>query len=160
VAEGLDGVLPSDAGITMTRVFEASPEDVWKEWTRPEAFADWFGGPAFEVPLETVSMDVRAGGTWRLTMIGPNRRRIEWRGEYLGVDAPNRLVFTISDDPEEDAPLDVVTVVLSDLGDGRTQMGVEQRGGRSPDAYERAGRGWTGFFDRIAERLAAARAKW
>jgi uncharacterized protein YndB with AHSA1/START domain len=44
------------AGITMTRVFDAPRERVWKEWTEPERFADWFGGPESEVPLSKVSM--------------------------------------------------------------------------------------------------------
>jgi hypothetical protein len=35
-------------------------------------------------------------------------------------------------------------------------MRFEQRGHMPPDAYERTGAGWGGFFDRIAERLAAA----
>ena len=33
------------SGITITRVFDAPRERVWKEWTEPERFADWFGGP-------------------------------------------------------------------------------------------------------------------
>ena len=37
-------------GITITRVFDAPRERVWKEWTEPERFADWFGGPEAEVP--------------------------------------------------------------------------------------------------------------
>src|SRR6267142_2545135 len=45
-----------------------SREQVWKEWTEPEAFADWFGGAESEVPLSSVSMDVRPGGSWRATM--------------------------------------------------------------------------------------------
>ena len=43
------------------RVFDAPRERVWREWTEPDAFADWFGGVAIEVPLSTVSMDLRAG---------------------------------------------------------------------------------------------------
>ena len=46
------------AGITITRVFDATRELVWKEWTEPERFADWFGGTESEVPLAMVSMDV------------------------------------------------------------------------------------------------------
>ena len=34
------------------RVFDAPRELVWKEWTEPERFADWFGGTQSEVPLE------------------------------------------------------------------------------------------------------------
>jgi uncharacterized protein YndB with AHSA1/START domain len=141
-------------GISVTRVFDAERERVWSEWTEPDAFADWFGGPECEVPLSSVSMDVRPGGAWKLTMFAPpNRRRIDWWGEYLEVEQPERLVFTISDQPERDR-WELVVVVLTDLGDGRTEMYFEQRGHMGPQEYEAAKTGWGGFFDRMTERLA------
>jgi uncharacterized protein YndB with AHSA1/START domain len=143
-----------DNAFSVTRVFDAPREAVWREWTEPEAFADWFGGPDIEVPLSSVSMDVREGGAWRLTMLAA--REIHWHGEYREVVPPERLSFTVADRP--DPPwYDVVTVVLADLGDGRTEMHFEQRGGMTPEEYERAGRGWGRFFDRIDERLAQNR---
>jgi uncharacterized protein YndB with AHSA1/START domain len=159
VAEPFDRLhlLPDGAGISMTRVFDAPRDDVWKEWTEPERFSDWFGHPGANVPLDTVSMDVRVGGAWRMTMFhGPSRRRIDWRGDYLEVDPPARLVFTVTDQPDGDR-FDQVIVDLVDLGDDRTEMRFEQRGGGlSRDQYLRAGRGWSGFFDRIEARLARA----
>jgi uncharacterized protein YndB with AHSA1/START domain len=150
---------PGDAaerGITITRVFDAPRERVWKEWTEPERFADWFGGGESEVPLSTVSMDVTSGGAWRATMFaGPERREIQWKGEYREVVEPERLVFTLSDQPREDV-YELITVVLTDLGDGRTEMLFQQRGHMSAEQYERAGEGWSSFFDRIAEHLAEA----
>ena len=141
-------------GITITRVFDAPRERVWTEWTEPEAFADWFGGKDGEVPLSTVSMDVRPGGSLRLTMFaGPDRREIRWKGEYREVVEPERLVFTLSDQSGEDA-YELVSVVLTDLGDRGTEMFFQQRGQLPADVYERAKEGWSGFFDRIAERLA------
>jgi uncharacterized protein YndB with AHSA1/START domain len=129
---------------------------VWKEWTEPESFADWFGGTESEVPLSSVSIDLRPGGSWRLAMFAaPGPREIHWKGEYREVVEPERLVFTLSDQPGEDA-YELITVVLTDLGDGRTEMLFEQRGRMSADQYERAGQGWSTFFDRIAERLAGA----
>src|SRR5213592_4495854 len=93
------GAEPAE-GITITRVFDAPRERVWREWTEPERFADWFGGPESEVPLSTVSMEVRPGGEWRLTMFaGEERREIRWKGEYREVVEPERLVFTLSDQP-------------------------------------------------------------
>jgi uncharacterized protein YndB with AHSA1/START domain len=141
-------------GITITRVFDAPRERVWKEWTEPERFSDWFGGPDWKVPLSAVSMDVRPGGSWRLVMFADTgRREIHWKGEYREVVEPERLVFTITDQPGDDVEL--ITVVLNDLGDGRTEMLFRQSGGMlSPDEYERAGEGWGGFFDRLAEGLA------
>jgi hypothetical protein len=35
-------------------------------------------------------------------------------------------------------------------------MLFEQRGTMARDAYERAGQGWSSFFDRVDERLAAS----
>ena len=141
-------------GISLTRVFDAPRERVWREWTEPAAFADWFGGPTAEVPLETVSMDVRVGGKWSLTMYAePGRREIRWRGEYLEVEEPERLVFTVSDQPGDER-YELVTVVFIDLGDGRTEIRFEQRGYLSPEHYEYTKSGWSGFFDRIDERLA------
>jgi uncharacterized protein YndB with AHSA1/START domain len=140
-------------GITIVRVFDAPRERVWKEWMEPEAFADWFGAEA-EVPLAGVSLDVQPGGSWRLTMFAdPGRREIHWKGEYVEVVEPERLVFTVTDRPDDDAR-ELITVVLTDLGDGRTEMHFEQRGGMSAEQYERAGSGWSTFFDRIEQRLA------
>jgi uncharacterized protein YndB with AHSA1/START domain len=146
----------TEYGFTMRRVFDAPRERVWKEWTDPEAFADWFGGPQSEVPLSSVSMEVTPGGAWRLTMFAePGRREIQWKGEYREVTEPERLVFTVSDQPGEES-YELVTVILFDLGDGRTEMHIEQRGHMRPEQYERAEEGWGGFFDRVAERLAQA----
>jgi uncharacterized protein YndB with AHSA1/START domain len=68
---------------------------------------------------------------------------------------PERLVFTLSDEPGEDA-YELVIVVLTDLGDGRTEMLFQQRGRMSAEQYKRAEEGWSTFFDRIAEHLAEA----
>jgi uncharacterized protein YndB with AHSA1/START domain len=145
----------ADPVIEITRVFDAPPERVWQEWTEPERFADWFGGPTAEVPLDSVAMDVRSGGAWRLTMFAePGRRRIDWHGEYLEVDGPARLVMSFSDQPETDSYA-IVTVVLRDIGDGRTEMQFQQSGPLPPEAFEAAKRGWGVFFDRIDERLRA-----
>ena len=146
----------SSNGFAVRRVFDAPRESVWKEWTEPECFADWFGGPEVEVPLSTVSMDVRPGGAWRATMLASGSSgEIKWKGEYLEVAEPGRIVFTISDRPDDDL-YELVTVVLNDLGDGRTEMLFEQRGNMRPEDYKGAESGWGKFFDRIDERLAAS----
>jgi uncharacterized protein YndB with AHSA1/START domain len=144
--------MTEQGGFTTTRVLAAARERVWREWTEPARFADWFGGVECEVPLSTVAMDVRPGGAWRATMFcGPERREIRWTGEYQAIDAPERLVFTISD---QTGRYELVTVQLVDLGDGRTEMRLEQRGYMRPDEYDYAKHGWGRFFARLDERLA------
>ena len=126
---------------------------MWREWTEPACFADWFGGVECELPLSTVSMEVRPGGAWRATMYcGPARREIRWRGRYHEVTAPERLIFTITSQPDDDHD-ELVRVDLTDLGDGRTEMRLEQRGRMRPDEYEHTKEGWGVFFARLDERL-------
>jgi uncharacterized protein YndB with AHSA1/START domain len=138
-------------GFSFTRVFDAPRERVWREWTEPEPFADWFGGTQCEVPLDSVEMDVRPGGAWRLTML-IGSRPVDWHGTYLEVVEPERLVLTFSDEPGDERA-ELVTVELVDLGDGRTEMRFEQRGHMRPDEYEHTKAGWGGFFDRLDARL-------
>ena len=142
-------------GLSLTRVFDAPRQEVWREWTEPERFADWYGGRGSEIPLASVAMDVRPGGRWRATMFaGPERHEIRWAGEYREVVEPERLVFTVTDRPDGDE-YELVTVVLTDLGQDRTQMDLTQTGGHlTPAEYKRAGQGWSSFFDVMAARLA------
>jgi uncharacterized protein YndB with AHSA1/START domain len=142
----------TEYGFTIRRVFDAPRERVWREWTEPECFADWFGGPEADIPLETITMDVRPGGKWRATMFfGPDRRVIQWKGEYLEVAAPDRLVVTFSD--RSDEVYERVTVVLNDLGDGQTEMLFEQRGHLRPEEYDSTKAGWQVFFEQMQTRL-------
>jgi uncharacterized protein YndB with AHSA1/START domain len=150
VAERSGGAGPH--GVWLTRVFPASRERLWREWTEPERFADWFGGRDAVVPLASVSMDPRPGGRWRATM-QIEGAEIRWEGVYLELDEPERLVLTFSDEPGQE-PHEIVTVVFTDLGDGRTEMRLEQSGTHPPDLYDQTLRGWSAFFERLSERLA------
>jgi uncharacterized protein YndB with AHSA1/START domain len=97
-------------------------------------------------------MDVREGGDWRLTMFyGPDRTESHWHGRYHEVVPPERLVLTMSDNDGD--RYELIVVVLSDLGDGRTEMHFQQHGDMTPEQYKAAGAGWGGFFDRLAARL-------
>jgi uncharacterized protein YndB with AHSA1/START domain len=83
VANQLIPTRVSKPGIAITRVFEVPCELVWKEWTEPLRFAQWFSGARTEVPISTVSLDVRQGGEWSATSLayGRERRDVRWHGE-------------------------------------------------------------------------------
>jgi len=147
---------PSDekeAGLEIRWVFHAPGNELWREWTEPERFADWYGADA-EVPLESVSMDVRPGGRWSLTML-VGGREIDWDGEYLEVEEPQRLVLTVRDDPTQDL-YELCTVELTETGDERTEMHFQQTGQMPAEAYKRARQGWATFFREVDGRLAGA----
>jgi uncharacterized protein YndB with AHSA1/START domain len=65
---------------------------------------------------------------------------------------PERLVFTVSDQPGEEE-YELVIVALTDLGDGRTEMLFEQRGHMAAQQYERTEQGWSSFFDQMDVHL-------
>ncbi|GAA3592834.1 hypothetical protein GCM10022198_15930 [Klugiella xanthotipulae] len=90
-------------GLTITRIFTVPPESVYAAWTRPEHFSVWFGTAAVSVPLDTLSLDVRVGGEWRAVMHLADGHVINWVGEYVELDPPHRLVFTMTDRPDDPA---------------------------------------------------------
>jgi uncharacterized protein YndB with AHSA1/START domain len=154
VTDALSRFRASAGGLTITRVFDAPRQLVWQEWTEPTRFADWFGGPDVEVPPSTVAIDLVPGGAWTATTLAdrPERCDTRWEGEYVEIDEPERLVFTIRRLPGAARP-ELVTIVLTDLGDGRTEMLFRQQGGLTAQQYEVARRLWSVEFDRIAERI-------
>ena len=109
---------------TITRTLAAAPDLVWEAWTKPEHFAIWFGSDAIEVPLDTVTLDVRVGGKLSAVMLIPDGTRIDWTGEYTEVDRPNRLAFTLSDDPGQPAGVPIVATFTA--VDGGTEVSITQ----------------------------------
>jgi uncharacterized protein YndB with AHSA1/START domain len=150
-------------GFNITREFNASPGSIFDAWTTPQQFSAWFGGAASEVPVETVSMDLRENGKWRATMFAtPERHEIAWSGTYIEVDRPRRLVFTLTDVADDSGKrddrdfaepfgsLETVTVEFCS-NDGRTTMFFHQAGGNlSREQYAQAEAGWRTFFDDLA----------
>ncbi len=66
--------------IVTTRLFDAPPERVFEAWSRAEHLERWWGPRGFTTT--THAFDFRPGGTWKLTMHGPD-----------GTDFPNRIVY-------------------------------------------------------------------
>lgn len=56
--------------VNISRYFHAPPELVYRAFTDPQQLSQWFGPLMFTVPLETVDVDIRPGGHWKLTMVG------------------------------------------------------------------------------------------
>jgi uncharacterized protein YndB with AHSA1/START domain len=155
--------LPDDPGppgeggrqLTITRVFDAPRELVWRAFTEAEQFAQWFGHPPFKTPPSTVSMDVRPGGEWEATQVNQETgKELPFAGSYREVVEPERLVMTFENvQDREDPKVEVVTVTFNDLGD-KTEVSLNQAGYMPPAQYKRTEQGWGAFFDQLEELLA------
>jgi uncharacterized protein YndB with AHSA1/START domain len=141
------------AGLTITRTISAPPSRVFTAWTRPEDFAVWFGSDGVDVPVDTVTMDVREGGRWTAVMNVPDGTTIHWHGRYTEVDAPHRLAFTMDDDPDENSTEPVV-VTFAPAAGGTEMRLTQPRGDLTDSQMARTLLGYNAFFDAMEVLLA------
>jgi len=57
------------AEISVSRVFDAPRELVYRAFVDPDQFCQWFGPAGFSVPCETVQSDVRPDGFQRFVLV-------------------------------------------------------------------------------------------
>ena len=77
--------------IVNTRIFDAPREAVFEAFENPQQLAQWWGPNGFTNTIQ--EMDLRAGGTWRLTMHGPDGTNYDNLSEFVEVAKPERIVF-------------------------------------------------------------------
>jgi uncharacterized protein YndB with AHSA1/START domain len=128
--------------VTLTRVYHAPRERVWSAWTEPAQIARWWGKRGWRTPPESVTLDVRPGGVFRLNSISDaDGSEMPLEAVFREVVEHERLVFAQGEQ--------IATVTFTDLGDGRTEMSFHTTTAMS----ERAVAGVASAFDRLAEQL-------
>jgi uncharacterized protein YndB with AHSA1/START domain len=82
--------------IRIERVFNATPEEVFKAWTTPEIIKKWWGPEGFYAP--SIKVDLRVGGKYIFAMHGP--KGSQWdndmysAGVYREIVPNEKLVVT------------------------------------------------------------------
>jgi uncharacterized protein YndB with AHSA1/START domain len=136
---------------TITRVFNAPRELVFKAWTDPKQLAAWYGPRGLSTPIESIELDVRPGGQWRACMVrDDDGTEFHSRGEYREVVEPERLVFTWALDRSGGESL--VTITFTEHGD-KTEMTFHQAGFATGDESMSVEEGWRSAIDRLTEHL-------
>lgn len=138
--------------IEITRVYEAPRELLWRAWTVPEELVQWWGPSGWSTPLETVTMEVRPGGAFRLTSVSDEGAEMPVEGVYREVEEPERLV--LEEPPEGNwHEGSVSAVTFTDLGDGRTELALRAAIQTTDEMGVHAEGGMRGTLDRLAEHL-------
>ena len=127
--------------IEITRVYPASPQQLWAAWTQPEQLARWWGKRGWNAKPESIELDVRPGGTFRVTTVNQAGDEMTNEGRYSEVDEPHRLV------------LGETVVTFRDLGDGRTEMHFQTTTEASGELLQRMKGGVESAFERLEEAL-------
>jgi uncharacterized protein YndB with AHSA1/START domain len=140
----------------LTRVYDAPARVVWDAWTVPEQVAKWWGPRGFT--LTTHSKDLRAGGSWRYTMHGPDGTDYPNVTKYFVVEPHHKLVYDHGG-TDERPPLFRVTVTFTELN-GKTTMDMVSSLPSPAAAKEMAKfikqAGGNATWDRLAEYLEEA----
>jgi uncharacterized protein YndB with AHSA1/START domain len=134
---------------SVRRTLPASPEEVYAEWTDPQAMAEWMcPRPA---RCTSVTLVPRVGGDLRLEIEENGTAFAVW-GRFRVLDPPHRLEFTWSCSTWPDPTVEsIVTVTLEAAGGDETVMTIEHRGFPA-ELVPRHEAGW----EAIATQLAAA----
>lgn len=140
--------------VAITRTYDASREEVWRALTEPDDVARWWGPDGFEVPRDSVDIDLRPGGRLHLVMIdGRNGQEFPVRQDILEVTAPELLVLRHEAVPEHGLDDVVVTRIELHEQEGGTRM--EVTGGPYSEAMgPMAQTGWEQQLERLVQVLA------
>lgn len=128
-----------NAGINITRIFDAPREQVWQAWTNPDILMKWWGPEGFYCP--SAKIDLRVGGKYIYTMHGPSGS--QWdkdmysAGIYREIVPNEKLVVTdfFSDDKgnkvdpitqgqSADMPDEMDLTITFEDEDGKTKLTI------------------------------------
>ncbi len=148
--------------LSITRVFDAPRESVWKAWTDPELMKKWWGPKEFTSPFARI--DLRIGEKYLFCMRSPEGKDYWSTGKFLEIVKPERLAFTDSFSDEhgnivsasyygmtDDFPLELKVIVTFSEYEGGTRMSLQHFGMPSGKIHDEASEGWNGSFDKLAE---------
>ncbi|MEW5424871.1 SRPBCC family protein [Amorphus sp. 3PC139-8] len=108
--------------LTLTRVFDAPRDKVWRCWTEPKLLEQWFCPKPWRV--SDVVLDLKPGGAFSTVMHGPNGERFPTSGVFLEFVPNERLVTTDAFRPgwqPSGRAFMTSEVTFEDMGDGRTR---------------------------------------
>ena len=159
-----EGTAPGSANrvLCLARTLDAPRESIYRCWTEPGLLTQWFTPAPWTTPH--AELDVRPGGTNRVTMRSPEGQNHLNAGVYLEVVPNKRLVITdayTSAWVPSDKPFMTLELTLADAGPGKTAYTARVLHWTAEDReqHERMGfhEGWglaTSQLEKVAQSVA------
>jgi uncharacterized protein YndB with AHSA1/START domain len=104
---------------SMSRVFDASRELVWKVYTDPQLVPRWWGPHRYSTIVD--KMELRVGGVWRYIQSDTEGNEFAFNGIYKEIRPPERLVYTFEFEPMA-GHISTDTITFEALPDGKTRI--------------------------------------
>jgi uncharacterized protein YndB with AHSA1/START domain len=146
--------ITAERTVTITRVFDAPRELVFKLWTDPKHMAQWWGPRGFTNPV--CELDVRVGGKIRIDMRAPDGTVYPMTGTFREIMPPRRLIFEAVAEDRDGNPLlrSLTMVTFADEG-GKTKLIVHADAvglsAVAPQMLAGMEAGWTQSLEKLAE---------
>lgn len=155
--------------LTITRIFDAPREQVWKAWTETEQIKKWWGPKDFTAPH--INSDLRTGGTYLYAMHGPAGSEFDkdmWSGGTYNEVVPMEKIVATDHFADADgnavSPKEygmpgewpeemLITVTFEDADDGKTKLTIVHEG-HPAEMADMAEGGWNESLDKLEAVLA------
>ena len=148
----------TDRELVASRTFDAPRTLVWDACTKCDHLPHWYGPRA--MTMTSCEIDLCVGGRFRYVVRGPDGMEHGFRGEYLEIVAPERVVNTWEWEPMPGHGS--IETATFEEHDGRTTLTVHIRFGSADDfaGWRQSGAtsGMTESHDRLEELVARLRA--
>ena len=148
---------PETLSVRVSRFIRAPRQRVFDAWLKPEIRRKWWFTSRGPVPT-ACEIDARIGGSYCIKQIGSDcdtpgiAADYEWimQGEFLEIDAPQRLVFTWNvNHPGEPISDEHVTVEFTEAKGG-TDVVITHEGILSTKLRDGTEEGWTKLLELLA----------
>jgi len=164
VSEPSKSAVAPSREITITRIFDAPRELVWKAWTEPERFMRWLGPKGYTAPV--CKVDLRVGGKYLYCMRSPEGQDFWGTGVYREIVPLERIVYTDSFADAEgnlvppthygfaaDFPSELLVIVTFEDYEGKTKLTLKHAGLPAGEVSQQTVVGWNESFDKLADIL-------
>ncbi len=108
-----------DLAFTMSRIFDAPRELVWKVCTDPEMIPKWWGPRQYTTVVDV--MDLKVGGKWRYVQTDAEGNEHAFNGVFTEITPPERLAYTFEYEPMA-GHVSTDTIIFEEQPDGKTKL--------------------------------------
>jgi uncharacterized protein YndB with AHSA1/START domain len=141
--------------VTITRIFNAPREMVFKAWTDPKQMEQWWGPYGFT--SSDCKMDIKPNGKWQIRMDAPQMgfNNLWTKGVFKEIVEPEKLVLTNEGSAGDgEAFIKAINTVTFEEHNGKTKLTLEivvtYLAQEWQSAYEGMEQGWSQSLEKLA----------
>lgn len=136
--------------LRMEHHFAAPPDEVFRCWTDPDELKNWYQPVAGWVT--TAEIDLKVGGKYRIAFGPEGQDPFVETGEYLEVDPPKRLLYTLHLTTQSGTLENVISVDFVADGSG-TLVRLEEKGYPTRKIRDQHAGGWGTCLNNLEELI-------